>query len=191
MPQYARISEQVGWDEPMMELAEQNPLSALLFLWSLTQVDKEGSAPTSPLMYRAAVCPAASIELETIAGAIDAQVEHGLLTPVAHNRACVKRDDKLWQFGQNISDHARRSPFLRHWRRICLQRDNYSCQLCGEVDGRLDVHHRLPFRHNKADRAIVANGITLCHKHHQHIHSAEGKPLRERFEQEYLQKKEA
>lgn len=191
MSQYARISEHIGENDSLVGLAEQNPLAALLFTWSLTQVDNDGTLPISPRKYRAVVCPASFIDLKTIAGAIEAQVRHGLLGVVATNKATVKRDDDAWQFGQNISEHVRRSAALRQWREACLLRDNYACQVCGETNGLTDVHHRLSFRHNKADRTIVANGITLCRKHHRYVHSAEGKPLRKQLEQEYVRSKEA
>jgi len=189
MPQYARISEHIGEDDTVVGLAEQNPLAALLFTWSLTQVDKDGNVPISPRRYRTVVCPAAFIDLETIGKAIDAQVEQGLLVLAADNKASVRREDELWQFGQNISEHARRTAPLRRWRQECLARDNHACQLCGETNGPIDVHHRASFRHNKDDRAIAANGITLCRKHHRYVHSVEGKPLREQLEREYLQSK--
>ena len=56
--------------------------------------------------------------------------------------------------------------FLKSWREGILERDNHSCQVCGKVDGKLDVHHIIP-RSNVDTRYDRRNGITLCFRHHK------------------------
>ena len=64
-----------------------------------------------------------------------------------------------------------RGPNWQEQRQKALERDGYSCQKCGETDGRLDVHHIIPYRY--FDDYITANELdnltTLCHSCHMHV----------------------
>lgn len=50
-----------------------------------------------------------------------------------------------------------------------LNRDNYTCQICGEKDTRLEVHH-IQFR-SKGGSNRMDNFVTLCRDCHKQIHS--------------------
>lgn len=50
-----------------------------------------------------------------------------------------------------------------------LNRDNYTCQICGEKDIRLEVHH-IQFR-SKGGSNRMDNLVTLCRDCHKQIHS--------------------
>lgn len=50
-----------------------------------------------------------------------------------------------------------------------LNRDNYTCQICGEKDTRLEVHH-IQFR-SKGGSNRIDNLVTLCRDCHKQIHS--------------------
>ncbi len=50
----------------------------------------------------------------------------------------------------------------RNWRRSVFERDNYTCQFCGERGGNLEAHHIRPFALFTNLRFDVPNGITLC-----------------------------
>ena len=50
-----------------------------------------------------------------------------------------------------------------------LNRDNYTCQICGEKDTRLEVHH-IQFR-SKGGSNRMDNLVTLCRDRHKQIHS--------------------
>ena len=50
-----------------------------------------------------------------------------------------------------------------------LTRDDYTCQICGEKDTRLEVHH-IQFR-SKGGSDRMDNLVTLCHDCHSKIHS--------------------
>lgn len=50
-----------------------------------------------------------------------------------------------------------------------LNRDNYTCQICGEKDTRLEVHH-IQFR-SKGGSNRMDNLVTLCRDCHKQIHS--------------------
>lgn len=50
-----------------------------------------------------------------------------------------------------------------------LSRDNYTCQICGEKDSKLEVHH-IQFR-SKGGSNMMDNLVTLCRDCHKQIHS--------------------
>ena len=55
----------------------------------------------------------------------------------------------------------------RAWRRNVYERDNYTCQLCGDNSGgNLIAHHILPYRDFKQFRYTIKNGVTLCKECH-------------------------
>lgn len=56
------------------------------------------------------------------------------------------------------------------WRNAVFQRDDYTCQLCGEHGGYLNAHHIVPFSQDKEKRLCVENGITLCGDCHRAVH---------------------
>jgi len=58
----------------------------------------------------------------------------------------------------------------KKWRAEVLKRDHFTCAVCGQVGGRLDVHHIKPFAEYPEYRIDVNNGITLCKKCHIDIH---------------------
>lgn len=65
----------------------------------------------------------------------------------------------------------RRTPKYRQWRINVLERDNYTCQKCGQEGGELHAHHIKPFAKYKKLRFEVSNGLTLCAECHRKIHS--------------------
>ena len=54
------------------------------------------------------------------------------------------------------------------WRKSVLNRDKYTCQKCGQVGGRLNVHHT-----NEKHKTVTRNedGITICINCHRIEHS--------------------
>jgi len=63
----------------------------------------------------------------------------------------------------------RNSKEVRDWKLKCLERDDYRCQKCNEIEG-LHIHHIIPFSKNKELRHSLENGITLCRRCHYEIH---------------------
>jgi len=63
---------------------------------------------------------------------------------------------------EDYLNHLRKSEEWRTWREAVFQRDNYTCQLCGEKGLELHPHHIL----QKCDYPDlifeISNGITLC-----------------------------
>lgn len=64
----------------------------------------------------------------------------------------------------------RRSPAYSAWRSAVLSRDAYTCQMCGIVGVRLQVHHKQPFAGNPELRLDISNGITYCKECHKKMH---------------------
>ncbi len=79
MPRWAKLSERVGQDGVLCELAEENMLAALLFTWSLPAADVYGILPGDARQYHARVAPALSVSREAVQAAIDAQAQAGLV----------------------------------------------------------------------------------------------------------------
>lgn len=61
----------------------------------------------------------------------------------------------------------RKSWKYSEWRKGVFERDNYTCQKCGDDSGgNLEAHHIQNFAENEDIRFDVTNGITLCEKCH-------------------------
>jgi len=52
--------------------------------------------------------------------------------------------------------------FDRGWRKAIFKRDDYTCQRCGVRGGRLQAHHKKPYREFPELRYVLSNGETLC-----------------------------
>lgn len=60
---------------------------------------------------------------------------------------------------------ARQDSAYRRWKQAVIERDEYTCQMCGdqyEDKGPLVAHHIVPLSECKEARTEVSNGMTLC-----------------------------
>ena len=64
----------------------------------------------------------------------------------------------------------RKTPEYQQWRTSVFQRDNYTCQKCGQKGGNLNAHHKIQWIDDKDLRYDMNNGITLCQACHRNIH---------------------
>jgi hypothetical protein len=89
----------------------------------------------------------------------------------------LKGNKYNWKGGITALEQSiRNMPEYIKWRTSIFVRDNYTCQKCGKVGGRLNVHHVKMFVQILADNGIhskvdacdckelwdTSNGITLC-----------------------------
>jgi len=62
------------------------------------------------------------------------------------------------------------------WRKLVYERDNYTCQVCLDVEGgNLVAHHLNGYSWYKKGRTNIKNGITLCEICHDDFHTVYGK----------------
>lgn len=81
----------------------------------------------------------------------------------------IKEDH--WHWNPNKTDEERQDDrkYIEYiqWRKAVFERDNYTCQCCGDnVGGNLNAHHISSYTNDKDNRTNVDNGITLCDKCH-------------------------
>lgn len=76
-----------------------------------------------------------------------------------------------YQGGISAENHIiRNSTEIKIWRTKVFERDNYTCQNCGEKGGELNAHHIKMFSQFPKLRFDVSNGLTLCKQCHINIH---------------------
>ena len=56
-----------------------------------------------------------------------------------------------------------------------MERDDYTCQICGQRSGNLAVHHLNGWHWDIDNRFNLDNGVTLCQAHHKDFHHKYGK----------------
>ena len=81
-------------------------------------------------------------------------------------------------YNPNITDEERerrRNGEQKQWREDVYERDNYTCQCCGDnKGGNLNAHHLNGHHWDKEHRTDVDNGICLCSKCHKEYHKLYG-----------------
>jgi 5-methylcytosine-specific restriction endonuclease McrA len=55
------------------------------------------------------------------------------------------------------------------WRKGVFVRDSYTCQLCGQIGGSLQAHHKKAWKTHEELRFDEENGVTLCKFCHLNI----------------------
>lgn len=90
---------------------------------------------------------------------------------IEQKRFCGEKSPQ-WKGGITPQNHImRKNADYRRWRSEVFERDNYTCQNCGDnKGGNLEAHHLEPWENNKELRYIVNNGVTVCRDCHAKIH---------------------
>lgn len=82
-----------------------------------------------------------------------------------------------WNWRGGVSDErgiAMSSKDYKQWRENVFQRDNYTCQKCGQVGYELQAHHIFNFAKYPNLRTTLENGITFCKSCHRKYHNLNG-----------------
>lgn len=91
----------------------------------------------------------------------------------------IQPGEKHWRYNPNKKEEERlfnrKSPDYNKWRHSVFARDNFQCQLCGEVGGELNAHHLNGFDKHPGQRLEKDNGITLCYECHNDFHNKCGR----------------
>ncbi len=58
----------------------------------------------------------------------------------------------------------------KRWRMAVLERDLFTCTLCGCVGGHLEVHHKQSYAKHPDLREEIDNGVTMCYECHSELH---------------------
>jgi endogenous inhibitor of DNA gyrase (YacG/DUF329 family) len=80
-------------------------------------------------------------------------------------------DNSTWTGGGNRFHQTREA---RVWRESVFERDDYTCQDCGERGGKLNAHHIIRVSDNEDKATDVDNGVTLCIECHAQRHEEAG-----------------
>lgn len=84
-------------------------------------------------------------------------------------------DSPLWTGNAAKTRGARNSSEYKGWRKQVLERNEYTCQCCGQQGDHLDVHHIQSFRDHPELRFDPDNGRTLCRPCHKKTSTYGGK----------------
>ncbi len=72
---------------------------------------------------------------------------------------CKKNIKRYWHYTQSF--------IYKSWRKKVFERDEYSCQKCGQIAGYLTAHHKKSWAKYPKLRYKLTNGITLCEDCHK------------------------
>lgn len=97
--------------------------------------------------------------------------DHPYLSPTPENEslpAFKGPDPEIYRTIRNGMSHDRSFPEDWHYRRLkVLKRDGFACTVCKDQND-IQVHHKKGLK-----SWAIKDLVTLCHRHHQQIHSSE------------------
>ena len=72
-----------------------------------------------------------------------------------------------------------------HWSRTVFEKEDFTCQLCGQRGGKLNAHHLNAWNAFPEQRFDLDNGVTLCVDCHKEFHKMYGRGdnTREQFDE--------
>lgn len=94
---------------------------------------------------------------------------------IGHIGILAKEKNPNWKGGKQTQNHMDRVRFRKTIQKQVLERDNYTCQLCGQIGGDLQVDHIQSWAEYIKMRFCIDNCRTLCVPCHYKI--TYGKPM--------------
>lgn len=82
-------------------------------------------------------------------------------------KSCPKEKNGRWLSDRSTVKFQRSISDLHRWRKAVFERDNYTCQACGQIGGALNAHHVKSYKNHPELRESVSNGLTLCVECHK------------------------
>lgn len=84
---------------------------------------------------------------------------------------CCGKTHWNWKGGiTSEQEKLRKSIESKNWRRLIFIRDDFTCQYCKQIGGKLRAHHIKLWSKYPDLRFEIENGITLCEFCHKEIH---------------------
>lgn len=122
----------------------------------------------------------------------DASTNYNYRCPECSKEELKGDTSPLWNpnKSQLEREQSRKISGYRSWRQEVYERDNYTCQCCGDnKGGNLNAHHLNGYNWDKEHRTDIDNEITLCEKCHKEFHDlyGRGNNTKEQFK-EFLKK---
>ena len=92
----------------------------------------------------------------------------------------------LWNNSITVEERLIKRNYMEYkeWRSKVYERDEFICQKCEQVSGKLNAHHIESYSTNRELRTIIENGITFCKSCHKDFHSIYGKKTNTRIQLE-------
>ena len=104
---------------------------------------------------------------------------HDLITGKTKSCGCFRTGETSANYNPALTDEERiikrKYPEYNEWRKEVYKRDNYTCQVCGQINGKLNAHHIESYNSNLEIRTKLSNGITICDKCHKNFHHQYGR----------------
>jgi hypothetical protein len=73
------------------------------------------------------------------------------------------RENQRSEYAQNVNHHiGTEIRTLKQWTKTVKEKDNYTCQKCGDSSKRMCAHHKKPKNKFPELRLDVSNGSTMC-----------------------------
>lgn len=122
------------------------------------------------------ICATCGIEFEVHPSDINKSANAGMFcSKVCRGKAMSKMqygpNNPFWRGGVSPKNKLiRNGKRMRDWRISVFERDNYTCQICGQKGGLLHAHHIVEFHKNR-ENYDISNGMTVHAKcHYEGIH---------------------
>ena len=112
---------------------------------------------------------------------------HHFCSTECHGKWKTGKNHPKWN--PNLTDEDRQdrkyTEGYNDFRKQVLERDNYTCQLTGKRNSKLEVHHLKCYSDFKEERTNLSNGITLSKEIHRLFHKIYGNKhnTKEQFEE--------